>query len=191
MVRSIRRPQPALLDAQDRQRPELLPEVRPGEGAAGAARDLDGRDARRARARLRQLHRGGRLPGARIATSCSPSTTSPQRTGRTCTSLLVRSRRWALSGTELNWRRSRRARWRRYSSITAWSGGCGKVFGPWGRLGSMMGRLSGRSAWICVFREGRRSAGRRWRRWADWTPRCRGEAQPREATRVSAWSEGR
>ena len=37
-------PNTALLDAQDRQRPELPSEVRPGEGQAGAARDLDGRD---------------------------------------------------------------------------------------------------------------------------------------------------
>ena len=34
----------ALLDAQDREPPELPPEVWPGEGQAGTARDLDGRN---------------------------------------------------------------------------------------------------------------------------------------------------
>ena len=42
-------PNPALLDAQDRERPELPPEVQPSEGQAGAARDLDGRNQGQAR----------------------------------------------------------------------------------------------------------------------------------------------
>ena len=63
-------PNAALLDAQDRERPELPPEVWPGEGQAGTARDLDGRNEgagraclrRVARALRRQVPQGHRLP---------------------------------------------------------------------------------------------------------------------------------
>ena len=66
-------PNAALLDAQDRQRPELPSEVRPGEGQAGTARNLDGGNEGQGRARLqrvaralrRQVPQGHRLPGAR------------------------------------------------------------------------------------------------------------------------------
>ena len=61
----------ALLDAQDRE-PELPPEVWPGEGQAGTARDLDGRNEGAGRAGLttgsrlrRQVPQGHRLPGSR------------------------------------------------------------------------------------------------------------------------------
>ena len=66
-------PNAALLDAQDRERPELPPEIQPGEGQAGTARDLDGRNEgagraclrRLARALRRQVPQGHRLPGPR------------------------------------------------------------------------------------------------------------------------------
>ena len=66
-------PNAALLDAQDRERPELPPEVWPSEGQAGTARDLDGRNEgagraclrRVARALRRQVPQGHRLPGSR------------------------------------------------------------------------------------------------------------------------------
>ena len=50
-------PNAALLDAQDREPPELPPEVWPGEGQAGTARDLDGRNEGAGRAGLRRLER--------------------------------------------------------------------------------------------------------------------------------------
>ena len=50
-------PNAALLDAQDRERPELPPEVWPSEGQAGTARDLDGRNEGAGRACLRRLAR--------------------------------------------------------------------------------------------------------------------------------------
>ena len=77
-------PPPALLGAQDRERPELPPQVQTSQGQAGPARDPNGRDPGEGRARLRpvaralprQVPQGHRLPGSR-------STTSPPRTGRT------------------------------------------------------------------------------------------------------------
>ena len=61
------------MSISDQHPPELPPQVRPGEGQAGAARDLEGRDQGEGRARLRpvartvrrQVPQGHRLPGSR------------------------------------------------------------------------------------------------------------------------------
>ena len=63
-------PNAALLDAQDRERPELPPEVWPGEGQAGTARDLDGRNEGEGRACLRRLARALRRQVPHPATAC-------------------------------------------------------------------------------------------------------------------------
>ena len=97
---------PALLGAQDRERPEQAAEEPALESQAGAAGDLDGRDqdgcacgVRCLRRNLRrQVRQGGRVPDQRSTTRCSPSTTSPPSTGSICarpTSSKARSRRCA------------------------------------------------------------------------------------------------
>ena len=82
----------ALLGAQDRERLEQAPRQPAAEGQARLAGDLDGGDEGRGRDRVRRLHaratrsstrrRRNALP--RIATRCSPSTTSLPSTGSTC-----------------------------------------------------------------------------------------------------------
>ena len=76
-----------LLGAQDQERPELPPQVRPSEGQAGATRDGGPRPGRRPSAPSTSGSRATttRPPPAwpATATSCSRSTTSPPHTGRT------------------------------------------------------------------------------------------------------------
>ena len=82
---------PALLGAQDRQRPEQAAEEPASESQTRASGDLDGRDQKGGAGRLRRLRRdlrgqvrqGGRVPRQRTATRCSPSTISPPSTGST------------------------------------------------------------------------------------------------------------
>ena len=97
---------PALLGAQNRERPEQAAQEPALESQAGAAGDLDGRDqdgcacsVRCLRRNLgRQIRQGGRVLDQRSTTRCSPSTTSPPSTGSICarpTSSKARSRRCA------------------------------------------------------------------------------------------------
>ena len=101
-------PNAALLDAQDRERPELPPEVWPSEGQAGTARDLDG-PKRRRRPSVPSTSGSSatttstpRPPPAWLATAtnCSRSTTSPPRTGRTFEPPTSSNRPSQRSGTE-------------------------------------------------------------------------------------------